>query len=325
MVRVQISETYDLSTQVNKMGVIGVHTPTTGQIMQLYPGLMKNFRYYRLTGCDIKLACASMLPADPLQVGTEAGAIAPQDMFNPILYKAVSNESFETILGRMYGGTGLGTLGSVDRTSGSDYQSDEFGLYYSLLAEPNGWKKAMPQQGLDMRGLYPIMYNGLYSYGNPYGAHYGETAAGIVSGFPNVSDSADGTTISSQSSPSMRGNAVKMPRLPTYISAAGEITDASETPLTPNPVPCNAPKTFVGCIIVPPAKLNKFYFRMKVTWTIEFEEVRPLTELMSLSDMASVGTFNYYTDFNFSKMEKKESTVDTIGTDDLEQIMVSSR
>ncbi|ADB24814.1 ORF9 [Chimpanzee stool associated circular ssDNA virus] len=87
---VKVSETYDLSTQTDKMGFVGIHTPEGKLVYNMWSGLFKNFRKFRYASCDVTMACASMLPADPLQIGVEAGDIAPQDMFNPILYKAVS-------------------------------------------------------------------------------------------------------------------------------------------------------------------------------------------------------------------------------------------
>ena len=91
--QVRISETYDLSTQVGKMGLIAVHTHSFHAISGAWGGLAKNHKFMRLVNCDITMACASMLPADPLQIGTEAGDIAPQDMFNPILFKGGSSRS----------------------------------------------------------------------------------------------------------------------------------------------------------------------------------------------------------------------------------------
>ena len=113
MVSVKISETYDLSTVIGSLGVIGIHTPSAAAIGRLWSGFQQNYRFMKFTGCDVSMACASMLPADPLQIGTESGDIAPADMFNPILYKAVSNESFENILAKMKAGQDLVVGNSV--------------------------------------------------------------------------------------------------------------------------------------------------------------------------------------------------------------------
>ena len=184
MVTVRVSETYDLSTKVNKMGIVGIHTPTGSLIDKMWPGLVLQHKKMRFVKCDVAMACASMLPADPLQVGVEAGAIAPQDMFNPILYKAVSNDSMSNILAYLMGAGGEPALDfpNVDKGSIVDINNtlftsspgatgelsptyDQFKMYYGLLADSNGWKKAMPQAGLTMRGLYPLVYQVIHPYG----------------------------------------------------------------------------------------------------------------------------------------------------------------
>ena len=101
MVFVTVSETYDLSTKVGKMALLGIHTPQSKIIRQCYPGFLMQYKYVRFASCNVTMACASMLPADPLQIGTETGQISPSDMFNPILYRAVSNDSMSTLEGRL--------------------------------------------------------------------------------------------------------------------------------------------------------------------------------------------------------------------------------
>ena len=44
MVTVRISETYDLSTKVGKMGIVGIHTPTGSLIDKLWPGLVLQYK-----------------------------------------------------------------------------------------------------------------------------------------------------------------------------------------------------------------------------------------------------------------------------------------
>ena len=65
MVQVRISETYDLSTKVGKMGIVGIHTPTGGLIDKMWSGLVLQTDRFRFVKCDVAMACASMLPADP--------------------------------------------------------------------------------------------------------------------------------------------------------------------------------------------------------------------------------------------------------------------
>ena len=175
MVFVKVSETYDLSTNVNKMGIVGIHTPKGDLISRLWGGLAIQHKYVRFHSCDVMMACASLLPADPLQIGQEAGSIAPQDMFNPILYKAVSNDSMSNIqafLSANVTDSQLGIAqGSVVDINNSEFRNSDdavvsqFDMYYSLLGNPDGFKKAMPQAGLEMRGLYPLVYQVVSNYG----------------------------------------------------------------------------------------------------------------------------------------------------------------
>ena len=190
MVSVRVSETYDLSTKVGKMGIVAIHTPTGSLIDKMWPGLVLQHKKVRFVKCDVAMACASMLPADPLQIGVEAGSIAPQDMFNPILYKAVSNDSMSNIQSYIqgYGSANIASTVAVNQGSvvdmnepgftkdyqgeptgslnpGDPVQIDAFSIYYGLLADSDSWKKAMPQSGLTMRGLYPLVYQVVSNYG----------------------------------------------------------------------------------------------------------------------------------------------------------------
>nr|BBE29361.1 capsid protein [Chlorocebus cynosuros associated smacovirus] len=175
---VKVSETYDLSTKVNKMGFLGIHTPDGPLVHDHYSGLFQNFKKFRYVSCDVAMACASMLPADPLQIGVEAGDIAPQDMFNPILYKACSNDSMSTLLNRLYAGQAGASSNVIAKNSvvadnspdfgyDDDNFVDQFAMYYGLLSDTSGWKKAMPQQGLTMTGLRPLTFGILATQGQP--------------------------------------------------------------------------------------------------------------------------------------------------------------
>lgn len=313
MTTVRITETYDLSTRLEKMGMIGVHTPSTGTIKQLYPGLWDSHKFVRMLKCDVTIACASMLPADPLQVGTEAGAIAPQDMFNPILYRAVTNESFDVILGRMNT-----MIANATNASGSNINftpeifgsvSDSQKAYYSLLSE-RGWKKSMPQAGLSMRGLVPLVYPILSAYGNEYGP---VGPAPLSQALPGVADNGEIATMANKSAV-FRGKAMRMPRIPTKYG------DRSVSPTTPSDT--NIPNTMVACIIMPPSKLHSLYYRLRVSWTIRFEKIRSINEYGSLSDMMTTADMLYteYMPSESSKdMEKDDSMV---ATNDMDMQMI---
>ena len=175
---VKVSETYDLSTKPDKMGMLGIHTPDGKLVYSMWPGLYQNFRKMRYASCDVAMACASMLPADPLQIGVEAGDIAPQDMFNPILYKACSNDSMSTIFEShlcrcsqfrcfWVGQNSVTSDNSPEFHYSASQDIDQFAMYYGLLSDTSGWKKAMPQAGLQIKGLVLITWSLLATHGQP--------------------------------------------------------------------------------------------------------------------------------------------------------------
>lgn len=309
MTQVRITETYDLSTEVDQLGIIGIHTPSSVPINDLYPGLVINNRKIRLVGCDVTIACASMLPADPLQIGTEAGSIAPQDMFNPILYTAVSNDRFNTIQNRIMAGTNVSDYGSVGKAD--LLLDDDFAVYYALLADSDGWKKAMPQSGLSMTGLYPIVYEVL----SPQAAPGVVNRNGITSGVATLDDLNTTETVQVNL---FRGNSKRMPAIPLHLYPGDDaVADGSGNWF---------PTTYVACIVMPPAKLHKLYYRMAVTWTYEFIDVIPVTEYATGTFLENFGSHAYASDYasQSSKMDTKTDTVDVKGAS-ITKIMTSTK
>lgn len=352
---VRVSETYDLSTKTNKMGFVGIHTPTSDLITRKWAGLLQNHKYVRFHKCDVGMACASMLPADPLQIGVEAGDIAPQDMFNPILYKAVSNDSMSNLelwlesqgfsgnsqINSSLNKNSIRTINDVDFKDSAGTSLDQFDMYYALLSDADNWKKAMPQSGLSMHGLYPLVYNRLYTDGmmqfqrdtSEYGAPFEYPAA------PSESDSA--VNPKSPALPnnqiitrSFRGKAVRMPKFPTTSFAYATnnnqvVADAGDAFFSPDSQAFSnlraVPACYVGVIILPPAKLNVLYYRLKVTWTLEITDPRPLTDLQDWEHLALMGSESYGSDYlaQSSRMSVKTGMVDADGAS-VQKIMEGS-
>ncbi len=330
--QVRISETYDLSTQVGKLGLVAIHTPDVGAIARRWGGLAQNHKFVKLVGCDVTMACASMLPADPLQIGLEAGDIAPQDMFNPILYTAVSNDSFNNIIDRiMYLTRNSATGSSIDSVNdptfgvganteqGTITQADQFELYYALLSQNGGWKKSMPQSGLQMKGLYPIVYSLVNTIGNKT---IGDASATLpeIEEVPSMDVSALGgpQMVARPLGVTLRGNPMRMPPIPTYsISSIANLPkiDADGTTLTSVGKPVDIPKCYVGIIVMPPAKLNRLYYRMRVTWTLEFIAPRPTDDIVDWKSLAEIGAYSYGSDYvqQSSTMSVTTSSVDATG------------
>lgn len=324
MVVVRIAETYDLRTAVNKLGLLGIHTPSSSLLARLYPGFLLNYKFIKLLRCDFAIACASTLPADPLSVGTESGDIAPQDLFNPILYRAVSNDALETIINRIYGSDlspiSLGQDGSV--TAAATVGNSPFtgyantsNMYYTLLSE-DGWRKAMPQTGFSMSDLIPLVYNVVNNFGNtllPSSSSSLNTVKAIKADGSTENNSGLATTF--------RGHTMPMPRIPTTtnpITATDSVVNF--------PVFSKIPKTFVAAIVVPPAKQHLLFYRLRVVWTIEFTDPVSIPARADLVGINNVGAYMYSdwttvgTKLSDLKDGQEESTVDTVGVE-AEQIM----
>lgn len=323
---VKMTEMYDMKTSTGKVGVIGVHTPNSQIISKRWQGLFINYKYFRVLSCNIRVACASLLPADPLQVGVEAGSVAPQDMMNPILYRAVSNDSWNFMVGRLYGSSD--ETNSVKYVLANPASSATAGgaenAYYAMLGE-SGWKKALPQSGFSMNGLKPLVHSVVNTYGN-LDTIYGMTAEDLNT--HPYANSGTSVAYNSTEGQVLRGKAFPYPRI------ACTRPDTGNNNVAPNWQINDIAKTYVACIVLPPGKLTEFYFRLIVDWYIEFSGITSLTDKLNYNQLAGQGSLYYATNYTFPSASKisdlvteneavtEESTVDGIDTD-LDLIMES--
>lgn len=295
---------YDLQTNT-KFGVIGVHTPSAGQIVSKYDGLVRNYKFMKIKKCSVKIACASVLPADPLQVGVTPGKVSPADMMNPILYRAVSNDSWNDIVNRIYssGWNGDSADGLDDALSYIDQPTSEK-IYYSLLSSP-GWRKVMPQQGLSVKGLRPLVHEVVSVFGNVCKGNLSTVYAeqptdDIVAG----SSTGGNPTMIAGKNAIFRGRTLPMPAIPT-ATVSGNTSEAS---LDVAPA---VPKTMVLAIVMPFSQLQVMYYRMIVTWDIVFFGLRPATEI-SISNAITDGAYCRYTRWSVSSSKELESDQDNV-------------
>lgn len=311
MVFVRVREVFDLHTVRDKMTLIGVHTPKASLIAKNFPGLLMQCKAYRCVSADVRIACASMLPADPLQVSTTDGDIAPEDMFNPILYKATTNIGLSQIEARIQAlgesGNSATITGDSAITVNTGLGDSDFSIYYGLLADAHGWKHAMPQSGLEMRNLKPLVYEMLYAIGdNDANADSANIDDAGQSGYLNSSNLATPRAV-----PAFKGHAKAMPFI--NCTSASSLTYA--TGFNSNVgnhhafVPC--PKVYCGVIIVPPSRLHELYYRMVVEWTLEFSGIRSIGEIGSFSDLAVIGNATHHMDYDFSSSSKALGVSDT--------------
>lgn len=339
MVTVRVSETYDLSTKLNRMGIVGIHTPRGNLIDQMWPGLVMQYKKFRFVSCDVTMACASMLPADPLQIGVEAGAIAPQDMFNPILYRAVSNDAMSNLQALLhqsgFDASSKLVKGSIvdvnstafDENAGGEgsHDIDQFSMYYGLLADDDNWRKAMPQAGLQMLGLYPLVYQVVSQFGSnsPVDPRAEDTSINDLGNVPTPRF--DMNQVLEVDAVNFRGPSMRMPAIDTTFFVEPDNVKADIVTGYGNTKP-NAlinsntgrvPPAYVAMLVLPPAKLNQLYYRMKVTWTIEFTGLRAMSDFGSWMMMNFIGQSAYGTDYDSqaSTMSVKTAMVDAEGAD----------
>lgn len=306
MVFVKVRETYDVQTARNKMTVIGIHTPKAEIIKQNFPGLLMQCKTYRPYSCDVVVACASVLPLDPQGVGLAEGDVAPEDVFNPFLYKAMTNQGMSQLEKRISYLRGSpdneinGSSSFVDVDSLTT-EADEFDLYYGLLSNSHGWKTAMPQNGLMMKGLTPLVYEVLASDGE----NQNTTS---LAGNNGLAPSADGETATPMAPYYFRGNAKRMPMINTTTYGVTRTPSGfSDSPAnhegtSAGTIPC--PRVMCGCIIIPPSRLHELFFRMTVEWTLQFSSIRPVGEIAMWSDVAWLGQQTHYKNYDYSVSSK---------------------
>lgn len=319
MVFVKVRETYDLHTLPNKMTVIGVHTPKEAIIKRNYPGLLMQCKMYRPVKCDIKMACASMLPLDPLGVGTTEGDVAPEDVFNPILYKTVSNKSMDLIeqfINKENDTVWTSRGDSLDATN-NGLLTDDFDLYYGLLSNTHDWKHANPQSGLQMNNVVPLVYEVLYNIGeNNPGQNTNASAPDAI----GVDDSPQQITQSF-----FKGKAHPIPFMNCTVPQRASSTSVNNVYTGFNAqvsagrisnfqVGVPAPKVMCACLIVPPSRRHQLFYRLVCEWTLEFTAVRSIQEITNWSGVASVGNAQHVMDYDFGNSKLLAESTDLVDT-----------
>lgn len=320
MVFVKVRETYDLHTVQNKMTIIGIHTPKPDIIKANFPGLLMQCKAYRPVSADVKIACASVLPLDPQGIGLAEGDVAPEDVFNPILYKAISNIGMSQIEARITANsldaTGIAPVGGVDvvgHTADVDVDTataevDEFPIYYGLLSNAHGWKTANPQSGLEMTGLTPLVYEMLYNVGDNVravsGSGFGDTAFGA----PNPAGTPTSIPVAC-----IRGNGKPLPFINTTAFSGtptlpGWVLPAGSGPSDPRILNAEQEVPWInvvcGCIIIPPSRLHELFYRMVVEWTIEFSKIRPIGEITNWTGLGVLGGTTHYQNYSYESSKK---------------------
>lgn len=313
MVFVKVRETYDLHTVQNKMTVIAVHTPKPDIIKANFPGLLMQCKAYRPVSADVRVACASVLPLDPQGVGLTEGSVAPEDVFNPILYKACSNLGMSQIEARIWQlaqdpqADVKGQSAHVDVDSTTSYP-DEFPVYYGFLSNAHGFRHANPQAGLEMTDLKPLVYEMLYNVGDNDPKSAGNSGTRDTITYP----AGDGTQTRGSQVSGIRGNGKPIPFInctayssnlkdPGFsIPTGGEYPNVMYNAGTEIPyINC-----VVGAIIIPPSRLHELFYRMVVEWTIEFSQIRPLGEITNWAGLNALAGITHYQNYSYANTKK---------------------
>lgn len=312
MVFVKVRETYDLHTVQNKMTVIGIHTPKPAIIQQNFPGLLMQCRAYRPVSADVRVACASVMPLDPQGVGLTEGDVAPEDVFNPILYKACSNFGMSQIEARINAMAYAGATGTTNDVNGNSAvvevddvtnMNDEFPVYYGFLSNAHEFRHANPQAGLEMTDLKPLVYEVLYNIGDE--ANHFAVPNNNGPGYPQ-SDSSRAALVPQ----GIRGNAKPLPFINCTSYSSGDAKppgwDSTQVPGVPYNHETDVPwiNCVVGAIIVPPSRLHELFYRMVVEWTIEFSQIRPVSEITDFWGLAGLGNATHYQNYSYGATKK---------------------
>lgn len=311
-------EVIDLHTEVGRVSVIGVHTPTGDTPRKLCPGFFEQFKKYKYVGCSISLVPAATLPADPAQVSLGSGGdpeIDARDMLNPVMFHGCHGNDLGNILNRIYT---VGQVGGSDLTQflGSDSldlmnMADGIGtttdaldllesLYYRALTD-NTWKKAHIQRGFRKSGLRPRIYSLATNMQI-------QNAASLGGGFNAPGPfQGDGDALNLEfedvTDPTVNPIRYFTPRtvplgwLDTRqvvpYTPAGNVGDVSLADLDDTikglvqgkTIWNELPKVFMGVIMLPPAYKTEFYFRMIINHVFAFAGFRGISMSNDMLDM----------------------------------------
>lgn len=160
----------------------------------------------------------------------------------------------------------------------------------------------MPQNGFMMRGLVPIAHTLLSTYGTTVKPRNNVVEANQPQA-PNVSfvgqTTQEGDFQQASRAITFRGRPVRMPKFPLQVfqhTGSGNVTDYPDL------------ETFVACLVLPPAKLHEFYYRMRVSWVVEFTEVISTTDYGTIAQIKQAGVVSHGSNYSFAQSKTKLAT-----------------
>lgn len=303
------TETYDLNTALNELSLLAIHTPQAGALLRMFHGFFEQYKKYKINGCNVRMVCASQQALTPDLVGLEAGSVDPRDVLNPILFKACTGEGINVLMDQIYNvSERVNSACSVDQHL--DTRPAAVNAYYQLLGDDT-WRKEHPQAGLNIRGLVPMVHKVVTT--QPFkwtgvsrndgaeqpsiaGANSSNESPRNVYGFGGISATKNSEFTSAINPTVFVSNGVTpMPWLDTAVTrAVKERYDVDEVGGTnnliynsnkpvANQIINSVPRVYMGCIVLPPAILQRLFFRLQISWSISFKDWRPSQDVGTLS------------------------------------------
>ncbi|AMR73072.1 capsid protein [Human feces smacovirus 3] len=305
-------EILDVNTVKGNVTIIGIHTPTGNTPVRRLSGFFSQFRKFRYKGCSVQVVPAATLPADPLQVGFEAGenTIDMRDMLNPILFHGTHGESLQIAWNNIFynhdrfNSTDTGSTGYIE---GAGFDADDVNFanstnspvetqYYQAITDRT-WRKFGIQSTFKLpfmsprvwkaSTVYPILPNAYQDQGamNTDSFMGGESALPQGTFFePSLSRRVGAQPTEILSQHWMSSGTTPLGWLPTVTMP---VNSGSVYPAPPTILP----KIFMGILVLPPSYLQELYFRVIVTHYYEFKGFT--ASLAPASQMPSnIGTYD---------------------------------
>lgn len=298
-------EIYDVNTELNKISLIGIHTPVGAKPRQMLAGFFQQFRKYKYKGCSIVGTPCATLPLNLQDIDVNAGqsGVNPRDVWNPILFHGCHGDNLNSALNSIYkgsmnfDGTSLGKddfdLTNIpDSSTGLTWEE----IYYRMLQDPS-FRKMKMNQGFALDKLHPLVYNmaSMNQIMPNELAHGVGTLVGDADGNLNISGSTGGGI-------ALGDGQVRYtyPRLITNrLEPLGwldtrQVINSNGTDCVPGYTVL--PKQFMGLIILPPAYRAKTAMRIVITHHFEFKEFNTSLTLESANEY-----YNWLTQIAASK------------------------
>lgn len=293
------TETYDLNTAIGELSILGIHTPQADSLKYMFKGFFEQYKKYKILGCNLQMVCATQQSLTPDLVGLEAGQVDPRDVLNPILFKACTGENLNVLLNQIYN-----SQESINNSSSSsldqhvDNHTYGINAYYSLLAD-DSFRREHPQKGLTVMGLKPMVHKVVTT--QPFGWS-GDNFSGfstplITPGTPDTSPSSgasvgfggvagtknDSNVVQRNPQIFVSNGMTDMPWLDTVYDGLGYSISGTTVSANANVkqgmLINSVPRVYMGCIVLPPAILQRLFFRMQIVWHIQFKDFRPACEI----------------------------------------------